>query len=175
MKSIEKYKNILSQDLIVKVDSRIEKLINDKTTLFTASTTMWGKELLGSSTPILRYVLNFNEKDLYEELKIEIEKKIPYYVQSIMIYLWPNLGYITWHNDATYKAGLTIYLNKFWDKNWGGIFLYEENDEIKGIVPERNLGILQIGGVNHSTTTINYGSDFRLTLQIFFKKEKSIL
>ncbi len=175
MKNIVQYENMITDDLLIKTDSLIEKLITDQNSGFTASTLLWQKELIGSSTPILRYVLGPNEKDIYNELKKEIEEKVPYKIESIMVYLWPNLGYITWHNDGVYAAGLTIYLNKIWDKNWGGLFLYEENDEIKAIPPKRNLGVLQIGGVDHATTTINYGADYRITLQMFFNKNRKVL
>lgn len=172
MKSINKYENILNDDLLIKVDSLIENLINDKNTNFTTSTLLWQEKLIGSSTPVLRYVLGYNEKELYNLIKTEIESKVPFKVEAIMVYLWPNLSYITWHNDNLFAAGLTVYLNKIWDKNWGGLFLYEEDDNIRAIAPQRNLGVLQVGGVQHATTTTNYGADFRITLQMFFNKSK---
>lgn len=175
MKNIIQHENILTDELLDKTDNLIQKLMTDKNVEFTSSTLLWQKELLGTSTPVLRYVLGPNEKEIYNELKKEIEDKVPYKVESIMVYLWPNLGYITWHNDGVYNAGLTIYMNKFWDKNWGGLFLYEEDDEIKGIVPKRNLGVLQVGGVNHATTTINYGAEYRVTLQMFFNKNRKVI
>jgi hypothetical protein len=175
MKKIVKYEDILNNELLLKVDELVEKLMNDKNSNFTTSTLLWQKELIGSSTPVLRYVLSHNEREVYNLLKNEIESKIPYKIESIMIYLWPNLSHITWHNDGVYTAGLTIYLNKFWDKNWGGLFLYEEIDEIKAIAPKRNLGVLQIGGVEHATTTVNYGADFRITLQMFFNNKRSTI
>ena len=53
--------------------------------------------------------------------------------------------------------------------------MYEENNEIKAIKPEYNLGVLQEGGVNHCVSTINVNADVRVSIQAFLKVDKKII
>ena len=172
---VTQYDNILSEELYNEVYVYTEKLISEKKTQFTTNIALWGDNIVKSSTPILRYVFSDREEVLFNKIKLELESKTPYKVNFILLYLWTNLSYIPWHNDTHKDAGLTIYLNKNWDKDWGGYFLYEEKNEIKALLPKKNFGVLQEGGVMHSVSTINIGAEYRMTLQTFFNKEKSII
>jgi hypothetical protein len=178
---IDVYKNFLSSESIEKLDEKIESILyksNPDTPNFTTSLTSWEDNLKKSSSPIIRYVLNQNDTELYKILKKEIESKIPYYIDNIIIHFSPKLSYIPWHNDGHVMAALTIYLNKNWDINWGGYFLYKESDEIKAIVPDFNLALLQKGGKNgvpHCVTTTNIDSDLRISLQLFLINQKKIM
>lgn len=44
--------------------------------------------------------------------------------------MWHKLSFIPWHSDKdSYDAvrfAATLYLNKEWDDNWGGLFLYKK-------------------------------------------------
>ena len=178
---INVYKNFLSKETIEKLDNKIENILhnsNPDVPNFTTSLTSWPDNLKKSSTPIIRYVLNENDTDLFKTLKKEIENKISYYIDGIVIHISPKLSYIPWHNDGHVNAALTIYLNKEWDINWGGYFLYKENDEIKAIVPDFNLALLQQGGadgISHCVTTTNIDADLRITLQLFLTNKKKIM
>jgi hypothetical protein len=175
------YSNFLSEDAIKKLDDKIEEILNNSdpnVPNFTTSLTSWTKYLQNNSTPIIRYVLNKNDDTLFQYLKKEIESKIPYYIDNMVIHFSPKLSYIPWHNDGYVIAALTIYLNKKWDINWGGYFLYRLNDEIKAIKPELNLGILQEGGdkgLPHCVTTTNIDADLRISLQLFLTNKKKLL
>jgi hypothetical protein len=175
------YSNFLSEDAIKKLDDKIEEILhnsNPNVPNFTTSLTSWGKNVQNSSTPIIRYVFNKNDDRLFQSLKTEIESKIPYYIDNMVIHFSPKLSYIPWHNDNHVIAALTIYLNKNWNVNWGGYFLYKLNDEIKGIKPELNLGILQEGGdkgLPHCVTTTNIDADLRISLQLFLSNKKKLL
>jgi Rps23 Pro-64 3,4-dihydroxylase Tpa1-like proline 4-hydroxylase len=85
-----------------------------------------------------------------------------------MIYFWTKLSYIPWHDDTQADSALTIYLNDYWDQDWGGYFMFKLNNEIKAIKPDRNLGVIQTGNVSHSVSTVNLDADLRITLQAFF-------
>lgn len=175
------YSNFLSEDAIKKLDDKIEEILNNSdpnVPNFTTSLTSWTKYLQNNSTPIIRYVLNKNDDTLFQSLKKEIESKIPYYIDNMVIHFSPKLSYIPWHNDGHVIAALSIYLNKKWDVNWGGYFLYKLNDEIKAIKPELNLGILQEGGekgLPHCVTTTNIDADLRISLQLFLSNKKKLL
>jgi hypothetical protein len=175
------YSNFLSEESIKQLDEKIENILyksDPDVPHFTTSLTSWSKYLQNSSTPIVRYVLNKNDDTIFQLLKKEIENKIPYYINDMVIHFSPKLSYIPWHNDGHVAAALTIYLNKNWDVNWGGYFLYKLNDEVKAIKPEFNLGILQEGGENglpHCVTTTNIDADLRISLQLFLTNKKKLL
>lgn len=178
---INVYSNFLSEESIKILDNKVEEILyksDPNVPNFTTSLTSWQNQLQKSSTPIIRYVLNKNDDTLFQFLKKEIENKIPYYIDSMVIHLSPKLSYIPWHNDSHVIAALTIYLNKKWDVNWGGYFLYKLNNEIKAIKPEFNLALLQEGGATglpHCVTTTNIDADLRISLQLFLTNKKKLL
>jgi Rps23 Pro-64 3,4-dihydroxylase Tpa1-like proline 4-hydroxylase len=89
----------------------------------------------------------------------------------VMNYVWTKLSYIPWHNDTTYTSAITIYLNEYWDPDWGGIFLYHtetEQKNIKGYIPKFNTAIKNSRKVYHSTTIISMDAETpRVTVQLF--------
>ena len=91
-------------------------------------------------------------------------------IKGCLFYKWEPGCYIPWHQDSNHSAGLTIYLNDDWSYENGGLFLYEENNDIKTIIPQKNKAVLQVGGVPHSTTIVSKYSKPRKTIQIFFDK-----
>lgn len=91
-------------------------------------------------------------------------------IKGCMFYYWNPGSYIPWHTDGNHSGGLTIHLNDDWEFRMGGLFLYNVEDEVKTVVPKKNLGVLQVGGMPHSTTIISENSPVRRTLQIFFDK-----
>jgi hypothetical protein len=79
------------------------------------------------------------------------------------------------HTDSSFPNTYTILVNcnKFWDEDWGGYLMYEnDNEQIECIKPKKNLGVLQQNNVKHCVSTINIGSEMRISLQIFLEKEK---
>ena len=87
---------------------------------------------------------------------------------TVNYYLWPNLSFIPFHNDWKKYMAATIYLSEEWNKDYGGLFLYENNKEIKAIVPEFNKCIVNNLKVVHGTSLTTIDAPYRETLQIFF-------
>lgn len=128
---------------------------------------------------------NFNVKEFSKEVKVySLDKDNLYYNViakslikhkiynvpiGISFYYWPPGSYIPWHNDGMYAHALTIYLNEDWNYLFGGLFQYNENNIVKTIIPKKNLAILQVGGLYHSTTISSYNSPLRRSIQIFFE------
>lgn len=176
MEKVIIYQNFLDDELFLELKDYINKLQSNTSTPFTTSTTVWPKDNRMHSTPILRYVLSDNNKELHSKIIKVIKEKTGFYGGMIVIHLWPNLSYIPWHEDTHVKAAFTLYLNDRWDENWGGYLMYKDADEqIKCILPKQNLGILQQNNVSHCVSTINIGSDIRVSLQMFLEKEKELL
>lgn len=175
---INKYKEFFSTDALELIDQKIESLFNTRVEkpLFSSSISHWEKNLTDESVPILRYILKNEDSELSQILKKEIEQKIPYYVNDIIIHICPRLSFIPWHDDGNHTAALSIYLNKRWNPNWGGYFMYSENDgEIKAILPERNLAILQKGGTMHCVSGISMSAGYRISIQCFLRTEKKFI
>jgi hypothetical protein len=80
---------------------------------------------------------------------------------------------IDWHTDApsnddttgnSNTCGITIFMNKTWQNNWGGQFMHKNKfDDMEGI--------LNNGVEPHGVAPVSYGADPRLTFQIFLDKD----
>jgi Rps23 Pro-64 3,4-dihydroxylase Tpa1-like proline 4-hydroxylase len=132
---------------------------------------IWQQGIVKDSFPVLVHKIDVNS-DFGSRLKVEIEKKTGFTVLSnaLMFYYWTRFSYIPWHNDNldTYKAGFTLYLNKNWHKDFGGYYMFEKDDgEIRAILPQKNMAIIQTEHTQHATSAVNYDGDIRYTVQAF--------
>jgi hypothetical protein len=86
----------------------------------------------------------------------------------------PVNSYVNWHSEEV-PLSISIYLNSLWKREWGGLFLYEDNNSIHGIVPRFNRAVISGPRVAHSVTTINPTTESnRYSLQLFFiEKDKN--
>jgi len=179
---ITKIENFLPEQLFKSCQNISDDLLTRNANSFTTNLKYWEDEIVKDSFPVLVHFIN-RESDLYSVLKNGIENKTGYYVPNtaeIMFYYWTRYSYIPWHNDGIHDYTLTIYLNESWDKNFGGMFLYSDattveeiqNNDVKGIFPKRNLGVLQKGGTFHCTTPVHYNGNMRKTIQVFLSKNK---
>lgn len=171
--SVQIFDDFFDDKLYKEINSHIEIVVKSKQYRLTTNR-VWEEGLISYSTPILRYRFEENDKLLFDKIKDEVIKKTEFSITDIIVHIFPKLSYIPWHLDGTYDSALTIYLNKNWDKNWGGLFLYKENNEIKAFIPKKNTGILLEGGIEHCVTTTNINADDRITLQFFLNKKKKI-
>ncbi|HEX5238872.1 MAG TPA: 2OG-Fe(II) oxygenase [Sphingomicrobium sp.] len=89
----------------------------------------------------------------------------------VMNYAWTQLSYIPWHDDDQRSEALTIYLNDRWEADWGGLFLYRDDErQIRGFAPKFNCGLRNDNNVLHATTPVTLDApEPRFTLQLFSK------
>jgi hypothetical protein len=161
--------NILSNNTLEKILEHNLKIFSKEP--LKSSLSFWKDRIVEYSNNVSIY--NLPKESLeYNLIKSDIYKNynLKYDIGGIMYYYWESGSYIPWHSDGGYGNALTIYLNKEWDYKWGGLFQYYD-DGIKTIIPESNLGVLQTGHVNHSTTITNKDTPIRKTIQIFFSNE----
>ena len=89
-------------------------------------------------------------------------------------YLWYPLSGINMHNDSGSEIifGATIYLTPKWSINWGGLFVYGNNNkELQVNFPTYNSTIINDNATHHMVTTISPLAPYpRYTLQILGKK-----
>lgn len=136
----------------------------------------WQASLVNASHPVL--TRPYDVETANKILDVLIEKGVVTHRNfAVMNYVWTKLSYITWHNDDKYDQSVTIYLNDFWDWNWGGIFLYKEDNgqEVKGFIPEFNSAVANTKNYSHSVTPIHLDCQMpRITIQIFSQNEREI-
>ena len=167
-KKIICYNDFLSNDLLDECQETLKSTIKSATPYFGKTNLCWEYGIVKSSTTITIIEVT-EEYSIYIKLKNEIELHIGLIPNRIMFYVWPKLSYIPWHDDNHVKSALTIYLNDFWDEDWGGYFMFKNNEKIEAIKPKLNLGVHQLGGVTHCVNTVNIDADNRITIQVFFK------
>ena len=128
----------------------------------------WKPNVIKDSNLVLIHVLSPDNK-LHQTISDIIKNKCQIdTLKIIQFYYWTEGSHIPWHNDGSHSGGITIYLNKSWDEDWGGIFLYKDGDTINGYYPKPNRSIMQCGGIPHSVAPTTKNSEVRLTMQIFF-------
>ena len=166
-KNIIIYNDFLSNDLFDEIQIFAENTIKSPEPYLGRTNLCWQDEIRNQSTPvIIRDIIE--NTPMYNKLKSEIDSKTGLKVKRLMLYFWTKLSYIPWHDDGHAESALTIYLNDYWDEDWGGYFMYKLNDKINAIKPDRNLGVIQTGSIFHSVSTVNLDADLRITIQTFF-------
>jgi Rps23 Pro-64 3,4-dihydroxylase Tpa1-like proline 4-hydroxylase len=125
----------------------------------------WSAEVIKASNPVLIKDLNDN---LSNRIISELKLHLPEHTEiKCMWYGWIRGSYIPWHSDNNVKFGATLYLNNYWDENWGGYFAYKEADEIKCIKPDFNKLTIIKPPVDHTVFNTTSNAPIRETIQIF--------
>lgn len=153
---IKKYSDVLNEQLIENIMNYFQSIVQKNVW---SSSIEWDQNLSLISSNILTHKIS--NKFLNKEIKYNVEKtlKIDFHNEKLdfipFLYIWSGGSYITWHDDTSYPYNGTIYLNKKWNSNDGGVFLYKnhKNNEINGIEPEYNTMV-----VNYITETIPHNS-----------------
>lgn len=113
--------------------------------------------------------------DLDEELKITVLKEfiakgmLPSMPKKAQVYihLFSRNSFIPWHDDKKYPYTATVYLNETWDVDFGGLFLYEDDSNLKCIMPKFNTAVYFEPPLGHATTVTTINAPLRESLQIF--------
>lgn len=166
-KFIAIHTSFFEEELFIECQEYSLKFYNEKETLQT-NYQYWGRNVIKDSSIV--YIYHLSKDDLlYMKIRetIQIKLKIDK-IKCIMFYYWTQNSHIPWHNDNLHTGGITIYLNESWDKDSGGLFLFDNNEMIQGIYPERNLCIQQHGNIDHSVCPTTSQSEVRSTIQVFY-------
>ena len=121
----------------------------------------------GSQVSILS-LEKFNDK--IKKHFVKFNKKYKKYKINNSLYIWQRGSHITWHNDSNNKFAGTVYLNEYWNKDDGGLFLWEDKMEncTKVEFPEFNKMILNPQKIPHAVSMIPYqAKQLRFTIQFF--------
>jgi len=167
-KMIKVFNNFLSEDLAKQIFNYVNT--HAKKNVWGVSNLNYDPSLVELSSAILSLRLH---ESLEKKIKRVYINKFPEFKDKLFLMeykIYSPLSYVTWHGDDMYLAGSTIYLNRNYYKNDGGLFLYKDKkNAIKGIEPKYRSMILNYKDKNqHCVTMISPGPKFlRETLQIF--------
>lgn len=147
--------NVLDQKTVVNALEELSGNFNERK--WSSSLFMWDKEIHNGIKGSCMSALV--SKKLSNEIELDIKKYLPNYSELYMqFHVFQYYSGVAVHDDGTRKFGATIYLNKRWDANWGGLFLWKDNekDEImKGVLPKPNMMVLNDERQMHLVTPIS--------------------
>lgn len=133
----------------------------------------WGPDVVRVSAVILArkfnpvqtsYVLGYLKTGL-------IPPDIPLDKVEIYFHQFTRMAYIPWHHDDACHYALSIYLNRKWDKDWGGFLIHENKDgTFQAHLPEFNKAIGFRPPLQHTVTMPSLDAPLRESLQIFIRK-----
>lgn len=136
----------------------------------------WDPSLLeGNYGPV--YMLPMPELD---EFFIEKFQKVDpifsnYKLGTVFLQIWTNGSGINWHHDDENggRIAATIYLNDYWNLNWGGLLLYQYNEGKNWgwMNPHKNRCVWFKSPLWHSVSLITRAAtEPRISIQIFFDR-----
>ena len=160
------FKDVLDIELLDACQKEISR--RKKQPVWSASQLCWPSNIMrnirGSCiiTPV--------SDELIDPITEAIKDKFPPFLELVLqFYVWPINSGISRHNDNPYRFGATIYLDKGWNIDNGGLFVYNKNNtnEYSALVPTYNVMILNDEQEDHLVTPIVDGE--RHTIQIWGK------
>ena len=100
---------------------------------------------------------------------------------TYQFYVWHRLSGISIHTDHTKEFGASLYLNKKWEPEWGGLFVWQDRDDdgpksrttfnpgkLQALVPKQNMLVLNDNYEPHMVTTISpVAPEERISIQIW--------
>lgn len=169
MKKMVITENFLDADLFNRLIVYADEIWRSKHNTFKTNH-HWVDYIIKDSNIILAHDIP-QDTSIYRDLRNYV-KNIDNFsiVNELMLYYYSPGCHIPWHDDSHCDGAATIYLNDDWDKNWGGLFLYDQGDGIRGLVPKKNMMAFQPGGIPHSVSVLSPQAPVRVTVQAFMGK-----
>jgi Rps23 Pro-64 3,4-dihydroxylase Tpa1-like proline 4-hydroxylase len=145
-----------------------EEMFKDNNVLL-PSKSVWDYRLNISDNEIKIYRLNKKiDEQVYDIIVDELESRFEMKVKTASFCYYLQKSYINWHNDMGHSGAATIYLNEKWDKEDGGFFVYELNNNLGIEIPKFNKCVFQKDKLFHATTPTSSNAPIRKILQVFF-------
>ena len=171
MQEVKVIKNFFNNEDLKSIKEYCDDIFDNNNSLFKASLD-WDARLLKSvKSDVLSYLLTETiDNEIYKLIYSMLVSQFDFKIKAIKFHYFLQESNIQWHNDSDHGAGATIYLNQKWNREDGGLFLYQKkNEDISIILPEMNKCIFQSGAVEHATTPTFNHSPVRKSIQVFFK------
>lgn len=138
---------------------------------------IWDTKLQKNSS--LTFVVPTPElNDTLSKLFAKVDKKFEGVPLESQFCVWGRGSTIPFHNDQHVAFGATIYLNKNWNIEDGGLFLWKDHNthELFVVNPVYNLCVINDLHEEHHVSVVNYAVDTpRLTLQVWAGVNEEIM
>jgi hypothetical protein len=179
------FKNAIDKDFAEYCLNAIKKL--SSSSVWSSSTLFWPEGIKKAITGSC--VTSIVEDDIKEQILSRVREYLPENIKdiSVMFYVWQQNSGISTHTDSGYNFAATIYLNPFWDIDWGGTFLFydedidwgddeddaykkilKDSDNWKVLIPECGTMVLNTSEKVHMVTPISpLSPELRYTIQIW--------
>jgi Rps23 Pro-64 3,4-dihydroxylase Tpa1-like proline 4-hydroxylase len=161
---VEVFNNTLSESLIKEVKDHVRSSEAHK-----SNYTSWDPSVIKNSSPILVFSV---PDSLKNKIITELSKNFDINKNNdvaITYCYYTKFSYIPWHEDQNYTQAITIYMNEYWDIDWGGYFAYEINNKIECIKPNYNTSVKIETPLSHAVFSVSIDAPVRETIQIFIK------
>jgi Rps23 Pro-64 3,4-dihydroxylase Tpa1-like proline 4-hydroxylase len=132
----------------------------------------WQKNLLDNLKSPKRVNIHENYFKFYKILLLHQPfVKIKNFNESFnfLIHLMGKNSGINWHTDDHVEYGITYYLNKRWNKNWGGEFMFTHNGNNGYIHVTGNSLVIVKTPLQHKVNPVLTNYIPRITIQNFIK------
>jgi hypothetical protein len=174
-------KNSITPDLAQYCLEEIKRLQN--VPIWQSSTVFWSEGIRKGITGSC--IVTSTCDNIRNQILNQVGQCLPNTASDIttMFYIWQHNSGISKHTDPGYTFAATIYLNPYWDVDWGGNFLYydneidwENNDKSymsdhqnwKVVIPESGTMVLNNDQTLHMVTPLSpLSPELRYTIQIW--------
>ena len=130
----------------------------------------WDKNLLNNLSTPQRVMIHENYFKFYKTLLLHQPFiKIKNTGFNFVLHFMKKSSGINWHQDNHVDYGVTYYLNKRWNNQWGGEFMFTHNGQ-NGYIPVVGNSLVIIKTpLYHKVNSVLTNNIPRITIQSFIK------
>lgn len=162
---VDIHRQVLDQQTLTRCVNEMNELTNSK---WYCSAMVWPDLLRRGQTGLITHT------PVSRELAAAIKKQVAPYMPEhkdldMHHYLWHKYSGISMHDDPGHLFGATLYLNKNWDINYGGIFIWRDVDgSLHAVSPEYNTMVVNSKKRYHMVSMVSpLANEYRQTIQIW--------
>jgi Rps23 Pro-64 3,4-dihydroxylase Tpa1-like proline 4-hydroxylase len=128
----------------------------------------WKPCLINNLNSMKRIIVGQSYFNFYKTLLLHQPfVKIKKFKDNFLIYIMNKNSGINWHEDDHVEYGVTYYLNKRWNRNWGGEFMFTHNGQ-NGYIPVTGNSLVIIKTpLLHKVNPVLINHLPRITIQVF--------
>lgn len=166
------YQNVLTEDVLSVIEQ--DFMFNFAQRKWMSSSLVWDpgiKNFISGSCVFCKV-----EPHIKNLIAVQLKNKIPEHDPEteelhMQYYVWQKDSGISWHNDTGRRIAATLYLNKNWSIDFGGLFVWEDvyaENPLQAFVPKYNSMIVNDDTTWHMVTPIaTLAPENRMTIQMF--------
>ena len=133
---------------------------------------IWSESLINNIEAPLRSEVSGYKP--FEHLKTLVKHNAHFQLKNVekmsttIHYMKKGAG-INWHDDSKWNYGATYYINHKWHRQWGGEFMFTDNNGHGWIPPVGNSLVIVKAPIAHKVNPVLSPIMPRISVQIFMK------